>query len=263
MAPREKDKPVTQNSDEFLNSEVASVAGSGGITVDTGMPARTLVSTVQRGSMVTGSTNNFYYGNNRINAQNKFDLDPKTNTPRQQYNESEDPIYILAGLEDTDRQSLLNQVQKALAGTVNYKPSKLGTSDNDQQAFGLVLRTANLMGRTWDVALDYMVKNYGQNSIGSGAAKRYETTNADDIGPVANQLALKYLGRTLSPDALTRIVKGIQAEEVKFQQASGVVQQPAQLQNAVQQAVLSEDPMEAEVQGAATLGDWFQKALGA
>ena len=252
-----------KSSKDIENMDVPLVAGESGATVSGGMPARTLVTKVQRGAFITGNTNNAYLGPNRINAQNQFDLDPRTGNPRQQYSEKDDPYFILSLLDDIERQSLLNQVQKGLAGTVNYKPSKLGLSDTDQQALGLVLRTANTMGRTWDVALDYMVKNFGQNAIGSGAAKRYETTNADDITPVANQLALKYLGRTLSPDALARIVQGVQSDEVKYQQASGVTQQPASLTNAVQQKVFSEDPLEAEVQGAATLGDWFQKALGA
>lgn len=252
-----------KSADEILALDVASVGGGSGPTVTAVMPARTLVTKVQRGVFTTSNTNNAYLGPNRVNAQNQFDTDPKTGNPRQQYSEKDDPYFILSLLDDIDRQILLNQVQKGLAGTVNYKPSKLGLTDTDQQAMGLVLRTANSMGRTWDVALDYMVKNFGQNAIGSGAAKRYETTNADDITPVANQLALKYLGRTLSPDALARIVQGVQSDEVKYQQASGVTQQPASLTNAVQQKVFSEDPLEAEVQGAATLGDWFQKALGA
>lgn len=252
-----------KSSDEILASGVPIAAGDSGTTITAALPARTLVTTVKRGAFTTGNINNTYLGPNRINAQNQFDKDPRTGNPRQQYNEDEDPIYILSTLDDTDRQSLLLQVQKGLAGTVNYKPSKLGLSDSDQQALSLVLRTANAMGRTWDVALDYMVKNFGQNAISSGAARRYETTNADDITPVANELALKYLGRTLSPDALARIVKGVQSDEVKYQQASGVTQQPASLTNAVKQQVFSEDPLEAEVQGAATLGDWFQKALGA
>lgn len=252
-----------KSADEILAGGAPMATGDSGTTIAAPMPARTLVTKVQRGAFTTGNTNNAYLGPNRINAQNQFDIDPRTNNPRQQYNENDDPYFILSTLDDIDRQVLLNQVQKALAGTANYKPTKLGLTDTDQSALGLVLRTANSMGRTWDVALDYMVKNFGQNAIGSGSAKRYETTNADDITPVANQLALKYLGRTLSPDALARIVQGVQSDEVKYQQASGVTQQPASLTNAVQQQVFSEDPLEAEVQGAATLGDWFQKALGA
>ena len=263
-------KPVDPNSsqtavsDALANTQPGDIVGG---TVASSTPPR-LVSPVLGHGRLASSQNRTqaivdYTGSNRITADNQFDVDPRTGQPLAKYDELVDAENILSGLDAQDRQILLGEVAKGLGGTANYKPSRLGIEDTDIKAMSLVLRQANTMGRTYDVALDYMVTNFGKYATGSGGGKKITVDNPNDINPVTDQLSLKYLGRILSPEVKARIVKEIQGETVAYANASGTAVQPASLMNAITQKVYSADPKQAEVEGAATLGEWFQRSLGA
>jgi hypothetical protein len=254
----------TTGSDALASTQPGDIVGG---TVAASTPPR-LVSPVLGHGRLASSQNRTqaivdYTGSNRITADNQFDIDPRTGQPLAKYDELVDAESILSGLDAQDRQILLGEVAKGLGGTANYKPSRLGIEDTDIKAMSLILRQANTMGRTYDVALDYMVSNFGKYATGTGAGKKIAVDSPDDINPITDQLSLKYLGRILSPEVKANIVKTIQDQTVAYANASGTAVQPATLTNAVTQQVLSADPKEAEVQGAATLGEWFQKSLGA
>jgi len=254
----------TTGSDALAATQPGDIIGG---TVASSAPPR-LVSPVLGHGRLASSQNRSqpivdYTGSNRTTAGNQFDIDPRTGQPLGKYDELVDSELILSGLDAQDRQILLGEVSKGLGGTANYSPSRLGVEDTDIKALSLVLRQANTMGRTYDVALDYMVTNFGKYATGTSGGKKITVDNANDINPVTDQLSLKYLGRILSPEVKARIVKEIQGEAAAYANASGTAEQPATMANTITQKVFSADPQEAEVQGAATLGEWFQKALGA
>jgi len=254
----------TTGSDALASTQPGDMIGG---TVATSAPPR-LVSPVLGHGRLASSQNRTqaivdYTGSNRTTANNQFDVDPRTGQALGKYDELIDAENILSGLSAEDRAILLGEVAKGLGGTANYKPSRLGVEDTDIKALSLVLRQANTMGRTYDVALDYMVTNFGKYATGTGGRKKITVDNPNDINPVTDQLSLKYLGRILSPEVKARIVKEIQGETAAYANASGTAVQPASLTNAITQKVFSADPKQAEVEGAATLGEWFQKALGA
>ena len=254
----------TTGSDALAATQPGDMIGG---TVSAAIPSRTVYPAAYSGNRRVPAINRtkpiIETGSNRVTANNQYDIDPRTGQPLGRYDELIDAELILSGLDAEDRQILLGEVSKGLGGTANYKPSRLGVEDTDIKALSLVLRQANTMGRTYDVALDYMVTNFGKYATGTGSGKKITVDNANDINPVTDQLSLKYLGRILSPEVRARIVKEIQGEAAAYANASGVAQQPASMANAITQKVFSADPQEAEVQGAATLGEWFQKSLGA
>ena len=254
----------TAGSDALANTQPGDIAGG---TVAVGAPARTVNPLAYSGSRRIPAISKMQpiieTGSKRVTADNRYDIDPRTGQPLAKYDELVDAENILSGLDSEDRAILLGEVAKGLGGTVNYKPSRLGIEDTDIKALSLVLRQANTMGRTYDVALDFMVTNFGKYATGAGGGKKITVDNPNDINPVTDQLSLKYLGRILSPEVKARIVKEIQGETVAYANASGTAVQPASLMNAITQKVYSADPKQAEVEGAATLGEWFQKSLGA
>lgn len=255
----------TAGSDALAATQPGDIVGG---TVASASPKRTIYPIAYSGNRRVPAISNTqpivdYTGSNRVTANNQFDIDTRTGQALGKYDELVDAELILSGLDSEDRAILLGEVAKGLGGTANYKPSRLGIEDTDIKAMSLVLRQANTMGRTYDVALDFMVTNFGKYATGTGGGKKITVDNPNDINPVTDQLSLKYLGRILSPEVKARIVKEIQGETAAYANASGTAVQPASLTNAVTQKVLSADPLEAEVQGAATLGEWFQRSLGA
>lgn len=201
-----------------------------------------------------------YTGPNRTTADNKFEY--INGVVQTTYDEVKDAKKILYSLDDIDRRTILNKVKVAVGGS--YNPTKGGLEDRDVAAMGVILRQANSMGRTFDVALDYMIQD-GGGYLGStgGGAKKIQVTSSDDIKPVANELAIQLLGTTLSPEKMDRLVKFVQQEDVRYQQtSSGMVEQPASVQNIVTQQLLEQDPQAAQIEGTASIVQMVQKALG-
>ena len=201
-----------------------------------------------------------YTGPNRTTADNTFEY--INGVAQTTYDEVKDAKRILYSLDDIDRREILNRVKIAVGGS--YNPTKGGLEDRDVAAVGVILRQANALGRTFDVALDYMIKD-GGGYLGStgGGAKKIQVTSSDDIKPVANELAIQLLGSTLSPEKMDRLVKFVQQEDARYQQtSSGMVEQPASVQNIVTQQLLEQDPQAAQVEGTASIVQMVQKALG-
>jgi hypothetical protein len=199
--------------------------------------------------------NNRYTGSWRVNAQNRFDMNA-AGQALGPYDEERDAKNELYKLDDVDRRAILLKVQKVLGGS--YKPSSYGLKDTDFYAFKQVIRQANAMGRTWDVALDYMAQNPG---VMEGTGRSYRLTSSDDIRYVAQETAIRLLGRGLDPRAMQRIIRAVQGEDVRAAQ-SGTRESAPSLQVQAEQQVMKQDPKEAMMQGAATIGEMLTKALG-
>lgn len=222
-------------------------------------PTRVVYDTPSK-SGYPGTRKQFYTGPNRVNAKNQFEY--INGVPQQAYDENSDSKNILYGLSDLDRRQLLNDVAIAVGGS--YKPSKGGLSDSDFSAMSLVLRQANGMGRTFDVALAYMIKD-GGGYFGavSGGGKKNVVTSAEDIKPLANELSLQLLGRVIDPQKMQKLIKFVQQEEVGYQNAAGsMVEQTPSVQNIVTKQLMETNPEEAQMQGTASVAEMIKKALG-
>lgn len=199
--------------------------------------------------------NKSYTGSNRVSALNRFELDVN-GKPLGPYDEDRDAKNELYKMDDTERRAQLTTVSKLLGGS--YRPSRTGLTDSDFNAFKQVLRQANAMGRTWDVAIQYMSQ---MPMSAEGTGRTYRLTSPDDIKYVAQETAIQLLGRGLDPRAMQRIIKAVQAEDVRSQQ-SGTRAQAPNLNVAVQQQVMKQDPKEAKMQGAATIAEILDATLG-
>lgn len=203
-----------------------------------------------------------YTGPLRVGADNRFEtVNGQAQGP---YDELQDARRILNTLSPLDRRMLLKDVRVALGAS--YKPSKIGLTDTDINAVGFVLRTANSMGRTMDVALSYMIEQGGGflDREGSGGGRTYTVTSADDIKPLANELALSLYGRALDPKTLNKLIRAVQQEEIGYQSSSGggMVERPAAATNIITQELLEANPEEAMVNGTASVVDMVRRALG-
>lgn len=248
-----------QSSDDILAEDPGLILGaqySTDFDVSLPRPKRIVFEPIatQKGTIYRRTDN--YVGPNRIDSKNRFVLNP-AGQPYGPYDERRDSRNELYKLDDVDRLATLKQVQKALGG--RYTPSKTGLSDTDFNAFELVLRQANAMGRTWDVALNQLMSMPA--SMEGGTGRSYRLTSSDDIRNVAQETAIKLLGRGLEPAAMKRIIKAIQQEDVRSQQP-GTRETAPTLGTSVQQQVMKQDPQEAMMQGAATIGELLTQALG-
>ena len=184
-----------------------------------------------------------YTGPNRVGADNRFEY--VNGVPQQLYDEVRDARRILDSLQPLDRRKILKDVQVALGSS--YKPSKFGLTDTDVNAMGYVLRMANSMGRTMDVALGYMIEQGGGflDREGGGSGRTYTVTSADDLKPLANELALSLYGRALDPKTMNRIIRAVQQEEVGYQSAAGnggMVERAASPTNIISEVLLQDNP---------------------
>lgn len=218
-------------------------------------PKRTVFEPVKTEKGVIYRRNPVYVGANRVDSKNRFVLGAN-NQPLGPYDERRDSRNELYRLDDVDRLATLKRVQKVLGG--RYSPSRTGLSDSDFNAFETVLRQANAMGRTWDVALDYLASQPGGME---GPTRTYRLTSSDDIRMVAQEVAIKTLGSGLTSKQMQRIIRAVQAEDVRSQQ-TGTREAAADLNVQVLQEVEKMDPREAMIQGAASIGEMMTKALG-
>jgi hypothetical protein len=182
---------------------------------------------------------------------------------RKQYNEVTDAKNILDSMTDLERMLLLKDVSVATNGL--YKPDlrSAGLSDEDYTAFGeLVLRTANNIGRTYDVALDYMKANVSKwNPVGTG--RSYSVSSSDDIKDVLKETSLTLLGYIPDAQTLNRLTSNIQQEQMRPQMGGGgMVEAASQVGNQAVRELMASNPMEAKVQGAATISSIIREALG-
>jgi len=218
-------------------------------------PKRTVYEPVKTDKGTIFRRNPVYVGANRVDSKNRFVLAPN-GQPLGPYDESRDSRNELYRLDEVDRLATLKMVQKVLGG--RYSPSRTGLSDSDFGAFELVLRQANAMGRTWDVALQYLASQPGGMQ---GPTRTYRLTSSEDIREVAQETAIKTLGRGLTSKQMQRIIRAIQAEDVRSQQ-SGTREEAASLGVQVRQEVEKSDPREAMMQGAASVGEIMTQVLG-
>lgn len=204
-----------------------------------------------------------YTGPLRVGADNKFER--INGVPQGAYDEVQDARRILNTLSPLDRKNLLKDVRVALGSS--FKPSKMGLTDSDVNAVGYVLRTANSMGRTMDVALGYMIEQGGGflDREGGGGGRTYTVTSADDLKPLANELALSIYGRALDPKTMNRIIRAVQQEEIGAQTSAsggGVVERATSPENVITDELIQANPEEAMITGTASVVEMVRRALG-
>jgi hypothetical protein len=219
-------------------------------------PSRVVFEPINTPSGLSFRKNPRYTGSNRVNAKNRFELD-RRGQALGPYDEDRDSKTALYSLDDIERRATLMIVQKILGG--RYRPSQTGLDENDFNAFRQVIRQANAMGRTWDVALEYLASRPAL--MQGGSPRSIRLTSAEDIRFVAQETAIKMLGGALDRRTMQRIIKAIQAEDVRSQQP-GTREQAATLAVQVQEEVEKSNPREAMIQGAASIGEIMTKALG-
>lgn len=182
---------------------------------------------------------------------------------RKQYDEVRDAKNILDSMTDVERMLLLKDVSVATNGL--YKPNlrSFGLADADYEAFGkLILRTANSIGRTYDVALEYMKANVS-NWAPVNTGRSYSVTSSDDIKDVLKETSLTLLGYIPDARTLNRLTSNIQQEQMQAQMGGGgMVEAASQVGTEAVRQLMESDPMEAKVQGAASIASIIREALG-
>jgi hypothetical protein len=183
---------------------------------------------------------------------------------RPQYDEVADAKKLLDSMpSDVARMALLKDLSVATNGL--YKPDLRGAGlqNEDYLAVGqYLLRTANNMGRTYDVALEYMKANVSKwNPVGTG--RKYTVSSSDDIKEVLKETSLLLLGYIPDAPTLNRLVGNIQGEQVRAQSATGTTyEQSTTVENQAVALLEQTDPMAARVEGAATIAEIIREALG-
>lgn len=248
---------VTQPSSEDVLALGPMLGAQSSTDFDIGIPRprRTVYEPVKTEKGTIYRRNPIYVGANRVDSKNRFVLGTNGQALGP-YDEMRDAKNELYKLDDVDRLATLKRVQKVLGG--RYSPSRTGLSDSDFGAFETILRQANAMGRTWDVALDYLASQPGSVE---GPTRTYRLTSSEDIRMVAQEVAIKTLGSGLTSKQMQRIIKAVQAEDVRSQQP-GTREGAADLNVQVLEEVERMNPQEAMIQGAASIGEMMTKALG-
>lgn len=180
-----------------------------------------------------------------------------------QYDEIRDAKKILDSKTDLERMLLLKDVSVATNGL--YKPDlrRAGLGDADYQAFGeIVLRMANNMGRTYDVALEYMKTNVSKYAP-VDTNRSYTVSSSEDIKDVLKETSLTLLGYIPDAQTLNRLTSNIQQEQMRPQMGGGgMVESASQVGNQAVRELMASNPAEAKVQGAATIASIIRGAIG-
>jgi len=209
-------------------------------------PARTLAD---------GST---YTGNNRVNAEGKFDyrLDPTTGqvTAQTTYNSQTDTSEILFNMDFNERKEKFTKLfQHNL-----YSGEKPSAAFNDPNREGQVVtrvsNIANRLGVTWDVAYNWVLINLPF----TGSGKSVKVSSAADIGEAATAQSQDILGVGVNKKRKSQIVAGVQAAE---RGAAGRGEDMASVSSAVRQNIRQASPQQAKAFSFAKYAQMLQQMM--
>jgi hypothetical protein len=194
-----------------------------------------------------------YDGPGVVDANGQFALKDANGNPTY-YDLQNDPTQIYYGMGDEQREMLLDILERK-----NMNVSNPNAAIN---AITNLLETANIMGRTWEVALR-MVDQQFPDASRSAAAPRFRVSAAADIRSVANEVAKRTLGRQFTDDEVQRFVTSYQQSEMRFQQqTAGVVEAPPSADVAAEQFAQQVAPTEANAYKYLGAVDMLMKNLG-
>jgi hypothetical protein len=157
----------------------------------------------------------------------------------------------------------LPPAQRALiVNVMGRKGYSVGTPERDMNAIWDLMLASNNLGRTLDVTLTQLDK-IAPDVAEKVAAPRYRVSAAADLRTVANQVAMRTLGREFTADESARFVQSYQQAEMGFQQAgAGVVEQPAAVDVAAEQFAQQVAPTEANAYAYLGAVDRLMKSVG-
>lgn len=137
-------------------------------------------------------------------GQNLVDKDG--NIARKPYDPEKEAFGIIASFADpVSRRAFLQGLANKRFYGENGKPSASMFDTEDLSAVALLLRSANVAGRTWDVAYYGIMLDRNYESQGSSSYGRsVQYTPAEDVKAVFRDAAQKMLGRRLDDESLTR-----------------------------------------------------------
>lgn len=202
---------------------------------------------------VVNGRRTMYDGPGVVDANGNFAIKDAAGNPTY-YDLQNDPVQILYGMSDSQREVLLDILDRK-----NVNVSNPNAAIN---AMANLLESANVMGRTWEVALRMLDQQF-PDSTRAVAAPRFRVSAAGDIRSVANEVAKRTLGRQFTDDEVQRFVTSYQQSEMRFQQqTSGVVEAPASADVAAEQFAQQVAPTEANAYKYLGAVDMLMKNLG-
>lgn len=105
-----------------------------------------------------------------------------------------------------------------------YRSGEPGDFISDKNAIANLYDYANIYGRdiTWAVnnLRSTVPDSAAMSRVGSGVARRYRVSSADDLRFLANRVAQDTLGRELSADEQQRFIAAYQGQEMQAQRAA-------------------------------------------
>jgi len=178
--------------------------------------------------------------------------------------EAGNPTYYDLRNDPTQLYNEIGEQQlSVLIDILDRKGYRVDTGPQVISALSDLMEYANVMGRTWDVALRTMDQKFPDQAE-KIAAPRYRVSAPADIRTVANEVAKRTLGRAFNDDEAERFVRSYQQAELGYQQAtSGVIEQPASMDVAAQQFAEEVAPTEANAYKYLGAVDMLMKNLGA
>jgi len=195
-----------------------------------------------------------YSGPGVVDANDNFGLLDEAGNPTY-YDLRNDPTQLYFALGEEQLSNLIDILDRK-----NYR---VDTGPQVVSALTDLMETANIMGRTWDVALRLIDQKFPDRAE-QIAAPRYRVSAKADIRTVANQVAKQTLGREFTEQEAERFVQSYQQAELGYQQArSGVIEQPPAMDVAAQQFAQEVAPTEANAYKYLGAVDMLMKNLGA
>ena len=209
-------------------------------------PARTLAD---------GST---YTGNNRVNAEGKFDyrLDPTTGQAVAQttYNSQTDTSEILYNMDYPERKKIFTKLYEHNLYSGEKPSAAFNDPNREGQVVTRVSNIANRLGVTWDVAYNWVLINLPF----TGSGKSVKVSSATDIGESATAQSQDILGVGVNKKRTSQIVAGVQAAE---RGAAGRGEDMASVSSAVRQNIRQASPQQAKAFSFAKYAQMLQQMM--
>ena len=209
-------------------------------------PARTLAD---------GST---YTGNNRVNAEGKFDyrLDPKTGQAVAQttYNSQTDTSEILYNMDYPERKKIFTKLYEHNLYSGEKPSAAFNDPNREGQVVTRVSNIANRLGVTWDVAYNWVLINLPF----TGSGKSVKVSSATDIGESVTAQSQDILGVGANKKRTSQIVAGVQAAE---RGAAGRGEDMASVSSAVRQNIRQASPQQAKAFSFAKYAQMLQQMM--
>lgn len=252
MAPKPRDTDLQDQAEQeaaTIGAALSNTQAAGTIQLPPGYtpPSRPAITGTAQGPTGIRPVITQFAGRGLVDENGRIATTP-TGVVREQYLDDE-IRYEWLSLPFNVRQQYVDRFKQIgiISKRQNLDPNLSGNVE--LAAFGVVLRSANIEGRTWRAVLPLLASRSKALGLGDDGASKWKPTSIADIQAVIQAQARQELGRELQAGEATPLAARIQRQEAA--QRTKTAEQPTSTQTLIERGVEKQFQPEADAMKAA------------